>query len=267
MNAAERKAALTNRSPESQKVIMAKLREYASLNTDERELRLQVTELRWYLWPLMNVPATNRPAELADIPPTFRPLVETRLGEWDKLSPEVRTKLLENEATIRYFTEISGVTPEQKQRILDALTPAQRQKLEEGLDKWNKLGDAQRQQLAVNFNQFFNLTEAEREKALRTLSAPERRQIEKTLQTFGRLPPSERARCISSFEKFANLSLVQRQQFLQNAERWRLMTPAERQAWRDLVNKVSPPLPPDLPPLPFSPRTTQTSQAMATNGN
>jgi len=267
MNGAERQAALTNRSPESRKVILAKLREYASLNSDERELRLQVTELRWYLWPLMNVPPTNRPAELAGIPPAFRPLVERRLSEWDKLSPDVRGKLLENEATIRYFTEIQDLSNERKQRVLETLTPAQRRKLEEGIDKWNKLGDAERQQLAVDFNQFFNLTEPERERALRTLSVPERRQIEKALQTFGRLPAAERARCLSSFEKFANLSLFQRQQFLQNAARWRLMTPVERQAWRELVTKVSPPLPPDLPPLPATTRSTQPSPAMATNGN
>ena len=68
MNAAERKQALTNRSPEGQKLILAKVREYESLPPDERELRLRVTELRWYLLPLMTAPATNRPAQLAMIP-------------------------------------------------------------------------------------------------------------------------------------------------------------------------------------------------------
>jgi hypothetical protein len=49
MNAAERRQALTNRSPEGQKQILADVREYESLPPDERELRLRVTELRWYL--------------------------------------------------------------------------------------------------------------------------------------------------------------------------------------------------------------------------
>src|ERR1019366_7847670 len=60
MNGAERKQALTNRSPEGQKLILDKVREYESLPPDERELRLRVTELRWYLVPLMTAPATNR---------------------------------------------------------------------------------------------------------------------------------------------------------------------------------------------------------------
>jgi hypothetical protein len=49
----------------------------------------------------------------------------------------------------------------------------------------------------------------------------------------------------------------QREQFLKNAERWKAMTPAERQRWRELVRQVPmwPPEPPalDEPPLPPMP--------------
>lgn len=272
MNSAERHAALTNRSPENQKIIIAKLREYAALQPNERELRLQVTELRWYLWPLMNSAPTNRTTRLTDIPLGQRALVASRLREWDDLPPDVQKELLENEATLQYFTELQGRTPAQQEELLKKLNPAQRKKLQAGIDKWNKLGDDQRRNVAGRFNQFFDLTDPERERALKTLSAPERRQIETTLRAFERLPAEEREQCILSFEKFASLSLVQRDQFLKSAERWRNMTPNERQAWRQLVNRLpSMQSPASQPPLPPDPariaHTAKTTQPIATNGN
>jgi hypothetical protein len=117
------------------------------------------------------------------------------------------------------------------------------------------------------FNGFFELTAQEKQKALNTLSAQERRQIEITLRTFGRLPPDQRSQCIRSFDKFASLSLAEQKQFLKSAERWKLMSPGERQAWRDLVHNLPPPLPPNLPPVPPSSRPAQPAPAMATNQN
>ena len=267
MNAVERQKALGERSPESQKIILAKVREYKSLEPDECELRLQVTELRWYLLPLMTAAATNRAAQLAEVPARDRTLVEDRLREWDKLSVEMQKELLANEATIRYFTEIEGRTEEQRRRTLDSLSPVHRLKLQEGIDQWNDIPADQRRKIISRFTQFFDLTADDREKALRTLAAPERRQIEKTLRTFGDLPQDQRAQCIRAFEKFTSLSLADRQQFLKSAERWKLMTPNQRQAWRDLVNKLPPPLPPELPPMPPSQALARPASAMATNGN
>ena len=67
MPPAEQKEFLAARSPDAQRRILAKLREYDSLNPDQRELQLRVTELRWYLFPLLTAPATNRSAQLAAI--------------------------------------------------------------------------------------------------------------------------------------------------------------------------------------------------------
>ncbi len=268
MNAAERRQALTNRSPESCAQILAKVREYQSLNPDERELRLQVTELHWYLLPLMTAPATNRAARLAEIPSRQRSLVEERLREWDKLSPAMRQELMDNQATLRYLAEIEGRTDEQRREMLKSISPARRVLLEKGIARWEAMSADQRQRMLGRFNQFFELTAQEKEKALKTLSGPERRQIEKTLQAFGDLPLEQRAACIRSFAKFASLTLEERHQFLKNAERWKAMSPGERQTWRDLVRNLPPPLPPDLPPLP--PPVTDPPRrppAMATNGN
>src|SRR5882672_2042855 len=110
MNTTERKEFLTNRSPASQKLILAKVREYESLKPDQRELRLQVTDLRWYLLPLMRVPATNRTSRLEKLSSENRKLIEVRLQQWDRLPASAQKELLDNEAMIQHLTEIEGRT-------------------------------------------------------------------------------------------------------------------------------------------------------------
>ncbi len=267
MNPVERIQALTNHTPELRAQILAKVREYEALKPDERELRLRVTELRWYLWPLMTAPATNRVALLAVIPAPDRELIKDRLQEWDKVPPDVQKELLGMEPTLRYLTEINGLSDVQRAQLVNNIPPARRTLLEKGIQQWDSMPEAQRQKTLYRFKQFFELTAAEKEKALGTLSEPERRQIEKTLQTFGNLRPEQRAQCIRSFAKFASLSLEERQQFLKNAERWKQMPPSERQAWRQLVTRLPPPLPPHLPPpLPPPPRS-RPARTVVTNGN
>jgi hypothetical protein len=263
----ERRQALTNRPPENQKQILAKVREYEALKPDQRELRLQVTELRWHLWPLMHLAPTNRAGRLALVPAEMRPLVESRLQEWDRLPAQLRQELIDNEAAIRYFTELESGTEEQKRGIRDSLSPARREKLEAGVKEWQAMPEAQRKSLLERFNRFFDLTPAEKQKALGSISEPERRQIEKTLRAFDKLTPSQRLQCIRSLQKFTNLSLEERQQFLKNAERWKLMSPTERQTWRDTIAKLQ-----SQPPqagffrLPHPPPAAHPAVA-ATNGN
>ena len=276
MNGAERALALTNRPPQIQKLILAKVAEYESLNADERALRLRVTELRWYLRPLMTTPATNRPDQLAAIPEQDRKLVEDRLEEWDKLSPDVQKELLANEATMRYLADIEGRTVDNRRLTFDAIPPSGRARLEEGIDKWSSMTENQRRRMLNRFRQFFELTAQEKQKALNTLSEPERAQIEKTLEKFDNLSPNTRDQCIRSFEKFAGLSPAERQQFLQSAERWKLMSPSEREAWREVVLRLPPPpprlppmppMPPRMPPLPAPPHPNAPVPALATNRN
>ena len=85
MSPAERKGWLGRHPVEVQRQIQAKLREYNALRPSERDVRLEVTELYYYLWPLMKTPATNRSAQLASVPERERAKVETRLREWDQL--------------------------------------------------------------------------------------------------------------------------------------------------------------------------------------
>jgi len=265
MTPAERMQSLSNRPPEVLKQMLAKVREYQSLRPDQRELRLRATELRWYLMPLLQGPAADRTARLQLVPEENRKMIEDRLEKWDKLPPGDQQQLLTNVATILYFTQPSDSTS----RPSDTVSPQRREKLEAGVRLWQQLSEEQRRQIEGRFDEFFVLTPPEQEKALRTLSEAERQQIENTLRQFARLSPSQRATCIQSFEKFTNLSLKERKEFLDKAERWKMMKPTDRQAWRELVNRfvLLPPSPWEagMPPLPPKLAPRRPTATFATN--
>jgi hypothetical protein len=250
MNPAERKQFLAARPPETQRQILGKVREYEALGPNQRELRLKATELYYYLWPLMNTSASDRPPLLALVPQGDRKEIERRLLAWDQFPAGKQQELLTNAAAIRFFTELKTSPPP-----LPPASPAQLVKLQSGILQWQALSRGQQRRITARFKRFFDLTPEEQQEACNTLSEPERRQIEKTLYKFENLSPADRAKAIRSFEKFARLSLEQRRQFLKNAELWKLMPPDERQNWRDLVNDLpqQPPSPPGLretPPFP-----------------
>jgi hypothetical protein len=251
-----------------QRQILAKLGEYDALSPNQRELRLKVTELRWYLWPLMNTPATNRTAQVEHLPEEMRRLVLERLVQWDKLPTAVQNDIRDQEGTIRYFTEMEGATQVQRDTKLESLSPAGRQELETRIAQWRALPEAQRQRALEHFDRFFGLNPQEKARTLSSLSEPERRKIETIIHSFGKLSPGERARCIRGLDRFTGMSVEERLKFLRNAEQWKAMSPDQRDAWTRLVSKYSirPPLPPGLgtPPLPPMPRPPAAS-LVATN--
>jgi hypothetical protein len=259
LSPAAQKEFLAARAPETQRRILAKLREYDSLNPTQRELKLRATELRWHLLPLLSTPATNRAAQLAPIPESVRQPVADRLRAWDKLDAAAQKELLENEATISYFTQVENGTPEEKRALLQGISPARREKLEAGIATWQLLPPPLREQRLARFNRFFELTTDEKEKSIAALTEAERQQLEKILGKFDRLSKADREAALKSFSGFTAMSVEERQQFLKNAERWRLLSPDERQAWRELVQK----LPADAPPFP--PGYTPPAAPMATN--
>lgn len=246
MDAAQRAKALADRREETRKRILAKIREYQSLKPEELELRLKVTELGYYLRPLMQTPATNRAAQLAAVPEGCRDLVRVRLEKWDGLSPVVQRKLMLNDAAIRAMTELNNSTNVTRLRTV---------MLKHTISNWNRLPASEREALTNNFDDFFQLKPSERQKAARFLSPAERAQVAATLQKFGNLTPNQRAQCVRSFEKLAAMSPEEQQQFFRNAERWEMMTPKEREEWRRLVETA-----PSLPPYPKLPHVRVVSR-------
>ena len=246
----QRQDAIAIRPPDIQKRILEKLNEYELLPGELRELRLRETELRWYLRPLMDEPRTNRAAALAAIPEELRTQVEERIQMWDLLPPPLQEQFKDNDLIADYFAQTRFATPAQLAELLQTIPPERRAALEKGLETWKGLSDGQREQALAGFNKFFELTPEQKERALDLVSDEERNQMEQTLAAYQLLTPEQRKRCINSFEKFAQMSVVQRKQFLENAERWREMTPEERQKWRELVSVA--PIMPLAMPLPQS---------------
>lgn len=271
MNADERRAALTNRTPEVRARVLAKVVEYELMPPDLAEVRLRATELRWYLVPLMKLPPAERQSLAITVPSQLRKLVADRLERWDLLPAEARHELLDNELALDYFTQAGAPGAEQQRRLLEGLPPAQRQRLEADIRRWDALPATERQQLFERVNHFFDLTPREQEKVKATLSAQEREQMEQTLNAFANLPREQRVQCIRSFQKFAGLSATERRQFLQDAGRWSAMPVADREQWRQLVRRLPemPPLPPDFhaPPPPLPPVPAVKSSPVATNGS
>ncbi len=250
MHPTERKQALANRPPEVQRALLAKVREYESLNPTLRELRLKSTELYYYLWPLMNTPPATRQALLALVPERDRKEIQKRLKTWDAYPGGKQQELLTNVLALRFYGELKSGPPP-----LPPVSPAEQEKLNRGVRQWRALSTAQQQRLATRFDRFFELSPDEQQKAANTLSESERRQIEKTLRNFENLSADDRSKCILAFQRFASLSLEQRRQFLKNAEAWKLLSPEQRQNWCNLVNNlpVLPPEPPGLNPPPAPP--------------
>jgi len=264
MELPERKMALTNRPPDVQRRILAKVREYESLNAHQRELRLRATELRWHLMALMSLPPANRASRLAMVPDYLRKLVEDRLRQWDRLSPEARQEFLNNDEAARYLSRIQPGDPPPGTH--DQLSPERRAKLQAGIEHWRSLSEEDRRKTWRQFNAFFELTPADKLRAMKVFSDAERRRMEKVMDTYAELPPEQRAQYLRSFEQYTSMSLAQRLQFLKNADRWKRMTPAEREHWRSLVKAA--PLPPPqrkATPRPESPSSRLARPSLAQN--
>ena len=248
------------------------LKEFESLAPAAREARLQTLQLRWYMRPLMAVPAGQRNPQLASMPEADRKLVEERLEQWDRLPAELQKQVLENETAIRLLFRSEADGPPVPAPLTN-LTAQQRAQMEQEQARWNGLTEDERQSVHAQFKLFFELNEKEKDKILRRMGQVERLQMQSALTTYGRLPANQRDLCLRNFPKFAAMSPEERQEFLANAERWQGMSLTDRQLWRDLVARLQPkpPLPPELgspPPLPpgATPRPPRpTGTARATN--
>ena len=239
----DRESLLLLRPPGLREPIEAKVRAYLALPENERELRLQATELRYYLKVLL--PLTNWQQVVTQIAEPMQTVVRDRLSTWQIMPPDMRTNLMDDEHVLSYFAQLGTLTAAQRRALTESMPLEQRKKLEADVAAWRARPEAERRQAFAMFNQFFVLNADERTKALSHLSEAERMAMQTTLDAFTELSPERRQVCIRSFEKFANMSLAERQEFLKKADAWRRMTPEERAEWRKVVEAV-----PDLPPLP-----------------
>ena len=274
MTPEERAGALTIRPPGMREPIEAKVKAYLALAPDERELRLQATELRHYLLLLMPLPATDRARLIPQIPESVRPAVAARMETWQIMPPSMQEEVLANEQLVHSLSQLGALSAAQRNKMLAAMPAGQRAKLEADIARWKTLAETTRKGVFAQLSQFFDLTPGEREKAVSKLSDAERDAMKQTVEAFSELTPEQRRTCIRSFEKFAGMSRMEREQFLKKAEAWQRMTPSEREQWREVVAQVPqlPPFPvgmvPHVGPVPPSapPKTNPAMPVRATNG-
>src|SRR5262249_1200132 len=149
-----------------------------------RELRLRTTELRWYLMPLLNMPAANRAEQLKLVPEPYQKLVAARVEEWNLWPPSLQEDMLEYART--------------KVR-LETLPLRERQDLEQKLARWQALPASQRQQMFSAFQHYFELTDDEKDKTLKALSEPEREETEKVLDPIEKWPKPQQDKYMTAF--------------------------------------------------------------------
>jgi hypothetical protein len=255
----DRAKAVAGYPADKQKVLLQKLLAYEVLPPEERERRLQMLELRWFMRPLMAMKPEERRSSMELVPVPLRRVVQERLAHWDALDSQARKEILDNdnarELVARYFGEVKqGRAPED---IIRILSPERRAELEIALKKWNSPPPASRGRSTEQLTAFFRLSRAQQERTFEELPESERQDIQKTLDIFAKLSPEQRRVCVESFDKFALLPPPERASFLRNAARWQQMTPQDRAAWKQLVTKL-PPLPPTPVVEPPKPEASST---------
>lgn len=245
-NAAGREAYLAGRTPAQKKLLDQKLAEYQALNPEQRELRLTMTELRYFLVNLLPLPKEMRTNYWPQLPAKYRPMLAERLRIWDVLSAENQAKLLDNESALSCLLRLEKAPLPPLPTAPPSLPPVRRRQIEEAMGLWNGISEAQRQTMVARFHRFFELSEREKRQTLETLPVSQRQNCEAFLAAFARLPKEQRAKCTAALGQFLSLAPAEQDQFLKNAVRWQAMRPADRQAVRAIIQEV-PPLPP-LPP-------------------
>lgn len=261
MPAADRARAVEAEPAMTREGLRAKLREYEALDPEERDRRLRVTQLRWYLVPLMQVVPTNRAPVLAVIPQDIRALVARRLEEWDLLAPGLQADVLRFESTLHYFVRLESSGPEQRVAMAAGLSEDRRASMESTLEQFRGLSEVQQRRMFERFTALFLLGDAERERVLAGVPPGERSQLGATLEWFRGVPESDRRDWFAGFQAFAAMSRAERSVFLKQAERWKTMTSDERGVWRRMMASL-PPVPPGMESIPVPPGSRPASSPL-----
>lgn len=252
----ERERLLAQQPAASRNMLLAKIRQYESMDRRESDRQLRSLELRWYLGFLMRQPQTNRLQLLRDVPSARRALVESRLAYWDGFTHEVQEAILTHEMAIRmqYGFPLALQT-------LTNLPPLQRRKISESIARWNALPSDQQQTIYWSFQIVFELNEpppppnlpAEGMEAVAPGAPgdpPLPPPLMEMVNQFKQMSSQQQTDCLMNFQRFSVLPELERERFLKAAATWKQLTPAEQATLRRLVLSRTTPAPPPAPPFP-----------------
>lgn len=241
----ERESILARKPEVHRKHLEERLKEFGSMPIPEREVRLRMMELRWFLVPLFAMPASNRVERLATVPDSTRKLVDDRLKEWDALPGGLRQEMLQHGITLQYFAGLETVSPKEQVKLWNTMGRESRPQPAMNADQWRALMVDRKRNVSTQLERFFELSADEKQRTLRAFSNNERKQVDNALRKFEQLPVLQRKQCLDSFQKYAEMSEKARGEFLKNVERWKAMSLGERKAWRSLITQL-PPMPPGM---------------------
>ncbi|MGE3312930.1 MAG: DUF3106 domain-containing protein [Limisphaerales bacterium] len=249
---AERDQALETRPPRQREFLRTRLAAYEAMDPRVRDERLRATDLYWHLQQLIRRAPSERTALLDAAPADLQPVLRMRLVFWDQVSPADRAVLLENEGTLRYLAQLKTSVPPPLPPTRPspgpasvAAAPSVPLRVQAELSKLSQLAPDDLDRIQENWRRFFEGSAPRRERALQEMSAQERSDMERVLVRFRRLNPEQRRSCVESFTRLATMAPAERSQFLRLAERWSSLPSSERDAWRQIVDKL-----PLFPPLP-----------------
>ena len=244
MGESQRQEALIDRSPRQQQILREKLAEYEAMPVIEREARLELTELHYFLMPLLKEPGGNREIRLNAIPMGEKQQVIRRLNQWDRLTPSAQHQLLANQEVMNWFVrqdmELKLPPPLPTSPLMLPFTESQR-----------TLSQKQAQRIEVVFRQFVDLPAVEQQRSLEGISGDLKRRILLAASELSRMPPSTRSKCISSFITIMAMSEPEQVAIMRKVAQWQSLSPDQKNALRKFVPQV-PPLPPGLLPANLS---------------
>ncbi|MGB0583079.1 MAG: hypothetical protein ACPGVU_25625 [Limisphaerales bacterium] len=244
----ERTAELAKRSERSAEKLARKLAEYEAMEPGLRELRLQATELRYYLYPMFMHSKEQREIRLQHMPQKFAPLIRVRLEKWDQLPAEMKNDIQKNQwmmhAVLRYGPKFASIA------LASKLSPSLNRNAEEHIKAWQSLDPQKQRDLMNKFNSFFSLHPGEQEQVIARLPDYQRAKVFTTLGDIQRLPEDSRRECMSALQRFIAMDAKQRMAFFHNAEQWRKLSEVEKKSWRTVVKQFAKPTFSETPPLP-----------------
>jgi hypothetical protein len=200
----QRTEALAARHPQNRKILEEKISQYLSLSEEERERRLDASELRWYLRTLMEQPVDVRAARLEKAPEHLRKTIQERLKLWDAVPLNAQKKILENELTIEqktiqdYLQEFFKLPEQKQEKALNSFQPRERSEISKTLTVFRQLPPGERSKTTAAFSKFATmgrderlvfLNKVNRWKAMSPEAKDEWRQVVKEVPAMPPLPP------------------------------------------------------------------------------
>jgi hypothetical protein len=189
MDPKQRAARMRAIPTEYRKIVEERLEQWDLLPPPIQKEALENEITRNYLIRLDSSSRSEREAMLTHLPVARRKQVEQELAHWQALSPR------EKQTRYSQFDGFFELNPQEKQKVLNALSDEERGQMQDVLERFNNLPRDQRQHCIESFNKLASLSSAEQEQFLKNverwqaLSPTDRESWREMVNALPPLPP------------------------------------------------------------------------------